>query len=212
TAEMPGLYREGEYDLAGFVVGIAERDDVIDGTDIRVGHKIIGLASSGVHSNGYSLARKIFFEEHGFGADTHLDELGCTVGEELLKPTRIYVEPLLNIIKNFKVHGLVHITGGGFFDNIPRVLPQGCKVSIENGSWAIPPVFSYMCRQGNVSPEEMFRTFNCGIGMVAFVDDDQAEDICFQLAAMGETPFVIGEVVAKVGDEPVIEIDCEANF
>jgi phosphoribosylformylglycinamidine cyclo-ligase len=212
TAEMPGLYKDGEYDLAGFVVGIAERDEIIDGTDIRVGHKIIGLASSGVHSNGYSLARKIFFEEQGFTVATHLDELGCTVGEELLKPTRIYVEPLLNIIKNFNVHGLVHITGGGFFDNIPRVLPQGCKAKIETGSWAIPPVFSYMCRNGDVSPEEMFRTFNCGIGMVAFVDAEQADDICFQLAALGETSFVIGEVVAKNGDEPGVEIDCEANF
>jgi len=212
TAEMPGLYDEGEYDLAGFVVGIAERDGIIDGTDIRVGHKVIGIASSGVHSNGYSLARKIFFEEHGFGIDTQLDELGCTVGEELLKPTRIYVEPLLNIIKNFKVHGLVHITGGGFFDNIPRVLPQGCKVKIESGSWAIPPVFNYMCKQGNVPPEEMFRTFNCGIGMVAFVDADQADDICFQLAALGETSFVIGEVVASGEGEPEVEIDCEANF
>lgn len=212
TAEMPGLYKGGDYDLAGFTVGIAERDEIIDGSDIRVGHKVIGLASSGVHSNGYSLARKIFFEEHGFSADTHLDELGCTVGEELIKPTRIYVESLLNVIKNFTVHGLVHITGGGFFDNIPRVLPAGCKVAIETGSWAIPPVFRYMCKQGNVPPEEMFRTFNCGIGMVAIVDAEQADDICFQLAALGETSFVLGEVVARDGDEPVIEIDCEANF
>ena len=211
TAEMPGLYNEGDYDLAGFTVGVAERDEIIDGSGIRVGHKIIGLASSGVHSNGYSLARKIFFEEHGLKVDSHVDELGCTVGEELIKPTRIYVEPLLNIIKNFKVHGLVHITGGGFFDNIPRVLPHGCTAKIESGSWAIPPVFSYMCKKGNVPAEEMFRTFNCGIGMVAFVEAEQADDICFQLAALGETSFVIGEVVAREGDVEV-SIDCDSNF
>ncbi|MBU0675909.1 MAG: phosphoribosylformylglycinamidine cyclo-ligase [Proteobacteria bacterium] len=212
TAEMPGLYREGEYDLAGFVVGIAERDDIIDGSDIRVGHKIIGLASSGIHSNGYSLVRKIFFEEQGLGVDDFVEELGCTVGEELLKPTRIYTEPLLNIIKNFRIHGLVHITGGGFFDNIPRVLPHGCKAVIQTGSWAIPPVFKFMCQKGEVTPEEMFKTFNCGIGMIAVVDADQADDICFQLAALGEMPFVLGEVAARPeGDEPVV-IDCAANF
>jgi phosphoribosylformylglycinamidine cyclo-ligase len=213
TAEMPGLYGEGDYDLAGFTVGIAERDDIIDGSGIRVGHKIIGLASSGVHSNGYSLARKIFFEEQGLDVNSQVDELGCTVGEELLRPTRIYVEPLLNIIKNFKVHGLVHITGGGFYDNIPRIMPESCAVRIESGSWAIPPVFTYMCKKGNVPPEEMFRTFNCGIGMVAVVEADQADDICFQLAALGETPFVIGEVVAREGDnDSEVEIDCDANF
>jgi phosphoribosylformylglycinamidine cyclo-ligase len=211
TAEMPGLYNEGDYDLAGFTVGVAERDEIIDGSEIRVGNKIIGLASSGVHSNGYSLVRKIFFEEHGLEVDNYVEELGCTVGEELIKPTRIYVEPLLNIIKNFKIHGLVHITGGGFFDNIPRVLPDGCTARIESGSWAIPPVFSYMCKKGNVPAEEMFRTFNCGIGMVAFVEADQADDICFRLAALGETSFVIGEVVAQEGDIEVM-IDCEANF
>ncbi|MBU0479496.1 MAG: phosphoribosylformylglycinamidine cyclo-ligase [Proteobacteria bacterium] len=213
TAEMPGLYKPGEYDLAGFTVGIAERDNIIDGSGIRVGHKIIGLASSGVHSNGYSLVRKIFFDEKGLGVNDHIEELGCTVGEELIKPTRIYVDPLLNIIKNFKVHGMVHVTGGGFFDNIPRVLPKTCKAVIESGSWAIPPVFSYMCKNGNVSPEEMFRTFNCGIGMVLVVEEEQAEDICFQLAALGETTFTIGEIATREGDgDNPVEIDCGANF
>ncbi len=212
TAELPGMYGEGDYALAGFVVGVAERDDIIDGSGIRVGQKIIGLAASGIHSNGYSLARKIFFEEHGHKVDSYIEELSCTVGEELLRPTRIYVEPLLNIMKNFKVHGLVHITGGGFFDNIPRVLPKGCKAVIETGSWAIPPVFSYMCKKGDVSPEEMFRTFNCGIGMVVVVDAEQAEDICFRLAALGETSFVIGEVAAAAAGDAEVEVDCEANF
>ncbi len=212
TAEMPGLYRDGEYDLAGFVVGIAERDDIIDGSDIRVGNKLIGLASSGVHSNGYSLVRKIFFEEQKLKVDDYLDVLGCKVGEELLKPTRIYVEPLLTIIRHFKIHGLVHITGGGFFDNIPRILPNGCKVRIETGSWHIPPVFRYLCQTGEVSPDEMFKTFNCGIGMIVVVEEAEAEDICYQLAGMGETPFIIGEVVAADKKGGLVEIDCAANF
>lgn len=212
TAEMPGLYRDGEYDLAGFVVGIAERDDIIDGSDIRVGNKLIGLAASGVHSNGYSLVRKIFFEEQKLKVDDYLEELGCTVGEELLKPTRIYVESLLNVIRHFKIHGLVHITGGGFTENIPRVLPSGCKVKIETGSWPIPPVFRYLCKTGEVTPEEMFKTFNCGIGMVAVVEENDVEDICHQLTGMGETPFVIGEVVAAGKDDELVAIDCAANF
>jgi len=212
TAEMPGLYRDGEYDLAGFVVGIAERDDIIDGSDIRVGNKLIGLASSGVHSNGYSLVRKIFFEEQKLKVEDHLDALGCTVGEELLKPTRIYVEPLLTVIRHFKIHGLVHITGGGFTDNIPRVLPSACKVKIATGSWPIPPVFRYLCKKGEVTPEEMFKTFNCGIGMIAIVDEDDVEDICHQLSGMGETPYVIGEVVAADKNDELVVIDCAANF
>lgn len=212
TAEMPGLYPAGEYDLAGFVVGIVERDDIIDGSDIRVGNKLIGLASSGVHSNGYSLVRKIFFEEQKLKVDDYLEELGCKVGEELLKPTRIYVEPLLNVIRHFKVHGLIHITGGGFTENIPRILPKGCKVKIETGSWDIPPVFRYLCKTGEVTPEEMFKTFNCGIGMIAVVAENEVEDICHHLAGMGETPFVIGEVVAAGKKDELVVIDCAANF
>ena len=212
TAEMPGLYRDGEYDLAGFVVGIAERDDIIDGSDIRVGNKLIGLAASGVHSNGYSLVRKIFFEEQKLKVDDYLPQLGCKVGEELLKPTRIYVEPLLNVIHHFKIRGLVHITGGGFTENIPRVLPSGCKVKIATGSWPIPPVFRYLCKTGEVSPEEMFKTFNCGIGMVVVVDENDADDICHHLTGMGETPFVIGEVVADNKNDEAVAIDCAANF
>ncbi|MBU0482946.1 MAG: phosphoribosylformylglycinamidine cyclo-ligase [Proteobacteria bacterium] len=212
TAEMPGLYREGDYDLAGFVVGIVERDDIIDGSEIREGDKIIGLASSGIHSNGYSLVRKICFDELGLKIDDHVDELSCSIGEELLKPTRIYTEPLLNLIKNFKIKGLVHITGGGFTDNIPRILPHGCQAIINNGSWAVPPIFSFLQKKGNVTPAEMFRTFNCGIGMVIFVDPKQAEDISFQLAALGETSFVIGEVGRREKDASPVAIDCDGNF
>jgi phosphoribosylformylglycinamidine cyclo-ligase len=210
TAEMPGLYAEGDYDMAGFVVGIAERDKIIDGSDIRVGDQIIGLASSGLHSNGYSLVRKICFEELGLSVEKHMDEFGCTLGEELLKPTRIYSESILNLNKNFKINGLVHITGGGFIDNIPRILPNGSRANIHYGSWTIPPVFEFLKNKGNVSAEEMCRTFNMGIGMVAIVDQNILEDAMQQLTALGETPYHIGEITARPDDSETsqIEIDC----
>ena len=210
TAEMPGLYGEGDYDLAGFVVGIAERDKIIDGSDIKVGDQIIGLASSGLHSNGYSLVRKICFEELGLTVDQYLDEFGCTLGEELLKPTRIYSESLLNLSKNFKVSGYVHITGGGFIDNIPRILPQGSRAIIHYESWKIPPVFEFLKEKGDVSSMEMCRTFNMGIGLVAIVDEDILEDVMQQLTALGETPYHIGEIIARpdIQDSSQIEIDC----
>jgi len=208
TAEMPGLYAEGDYDLAGFVVGIAERDKIIDGSDIKVGNQIIGLASSGLHSNGYSLVRKICFEELGLTVDQHMDEFECTLGEELLKPTRIYSESLLNLIKNFKISGLVHITGGGFIDNIPRILPQGSRAIIHYDSWEIPPVFHFLREKGNITAQEMCRTFNMGIGMVVIVDEDIREDVMQQLSALGETPFHIGEITARPKKSPQIEIDC----
>ena len=194
TAEMPGLYQPGEYDLAGFSVGICDRDKLIDGNDIRVGDKIIGLASSGLHSNGYSLARKIFFEEAGKGVNDYIDELGCTVGEELLTPTRIYVDSLVNILRRHKINGLVHVTGGGFIDNVPRVLPPGCVAHIEPGSWPVPPVFNYLQREGQVSESEMYRTFNMGVGMIAIVSARYVEDLMQQFSAHGEQAFLIGEI------------------
>ena len=194
TAEMPGLYQPGDYDLAGFAVGICDRDMIIDGSDIRVGDKIIGLASSGLHSNGYSLARKVFFDEAGKGVHDHIDELGRTVGEELLTPTRIYVDSLVNILRRFKINGLVHVTGGGFIDNIPRVLPPGCLARIEPGSWPVPPVFTYIQTKGQVEIREMYRTFNMGIGMIAVVSAKYVEDIMQQFAAHGEKPYLIGEI------------------
>jgi phosphoribosylformylglycinamidine cyclo-ligase len=210
TAEMPGLYKEGDYDLAGFVVGIAERDKIIDGSDIKVGDQIIGLASSGLHSNGYSLVRKVCFAELGLSVDQHMDEFGCTLGEELLKPTRIYSESLLNLCKNFKISGFVHITGGGFIDNIPRILPQGSRAIIHYDSWKIPPIFQFLQEKGNISPMEMCRTFNMGIGIVAIIDEDIQEDVMQQLKALGETPYHLGEITARP-DTPgssQIEIDC----
>jgi len=210
TAEMPGLYAEGDYDLAGFVVGIAERHKIIDGSDIKVGDQIIGLASSGLHSNGYSLVRKICFEELGLSVDKYMDEFGCTLGEELLKPTRIYSESLLNLCKNFKVSGFVHITGGGFIDNIPRILPQGSRAIIHYDSWKIPPVFQFLQKKGDITPREMCRTFNMGIGIVAIVDEDILDDVMQQLKALGETPYHIGEITARpdTTGSSQIEIDC----
>jgi phosphoribosylformylglycinamidine cyclo-ligase len=211
TAEMPGLYAEGDYDLAGFVVGIAERDKIIDGSDIKVGDQLVGLASSGLHSNGYSLARKVCFEELGLAITDHVEELGTTLGEELLRPTRIYSEAILNLVRNFKVSGMAHITGGGFTDNLPRILPQGCKAVIYNNSWQVPPIFDFLQKKGDISPEEMCRTFNCGIGMVLAVDSKQVDDVCQQLTALGETSFVIGEVAARTGkDAAAVELDCSA--
>jgi phosphoribosylformylglycinamidine cyclo-ligase len=201
TAEMPGLYEAGDYDLAGFVVGIAERDKIIDGSEIKVGDKIIGLSSSGIHSNGYSLVRKICFEELGLKVDDYVDELGCTLGEELIRPTRIYTEPLLNLFKNFKVQGLVHITGGGFDDNIPRVLPKTCKAVIKAGSWPIQPIFKFLQEKGNVTAAEMRRTFNYGIGMAIVIDDRAVDDAVQQLVALGESPHIIGEVAARDASE-----------
>ncbi len=210
TAEMPGLYAEGDYDLAGFVVGIAERDKIIDGSDIRVGDQIIGLASSGLHSNGYSLVRKICFEELGLTVDDHIDELGCTLGEELLRPTRIYSESILNLNKYFQVNGLVRITGGGFIDNIPRVLPQGTRAIIHYDSWKVPPIFDFLKTKGNISPMEMCRTFNMGIGMVVIVDEALLDDVMQQLTALGETPAHLGEIstLPDIPNAPQIEIEC----
>lgn len=196
TAEMPGLYHNNDYDLAGFVTGIVDRDSIIDGSDISAGDIILGLSSSGLHSNGYSLVRKICFVDHQLTVDQHLDELGCTLGEELLKPTRIYVQSVLNVLKNYRINGMVHNTGGGFIDNIPRVLPKGCKAVINGGTWKIPPIFPLLQRLGGISDEEMYRTFNMGIGLLAVINENSVSDILHHFKAVGEEAFVIGEIVA----------------
>ena len=206
TAEMPGHYQPGSYDLAGFTVGIAERGELIDGSEVRVGDKLIGLASSGIHSNGYSLVRKICFDELGLSVADLVPELGATLGEVLLAPTRIYTESVLNLIRKFQIKGLAHITGGGFIDNIPRVLPAGCKAVIREGSWQRPPVFNFLEDKGRVSRAEMFRTFNCGIGMVLIVKAKETDDILEYLLALGETPWVMGEIAVQHSGEPQVEI------
>lgn len=201
TAEMPGFYPEGEYELAGFGVGIVEKDAVIDGSSVTVGDHIIGLASSGLHSNGYSLARKVLLGDQAYRIDSQIDELGCTLGEELLKPTRIYVKPIANLIRDFTIKGIAHITGGGLRDNIVRILPNRCQAVIESDSWERPPIFALINRLGGVSETEMLATFNCGIGMVLIVPADEVEEQMSRLQAMGEVCYVIGEITKREEDE-----------
>lgn len=208
TAEMPGMYQEGDYDLAGFSVGIVEQEEIIDGSSIRVGDQIIGIAASGLHSNGYSLVRKICFEEMKLDVDAHIDEFGCTLGEELLRPTRIYVSSCLGLAKQVPVKAFVHITGGGFLDNIPRVLPESSQAVIRGASWPVPPVFSFLRKHGKVEKREMCLTFNNGIGMVAVVDRDRVDDALSQLSGLHETAWHIGEIVKRPQDAPQVDIDC----
>ena len=191
TAEMPGMYAGGDYDLAGFSVGIVEKSAIIDGSSVTPGDVIIGLASSGPHSNGYSLIRKIL-EHSGSTLDEPLD--GKPLAEWLLAPTRIYVKALLSLFSRLDVHALAHITGGGLTENLPRVLPDGCNAVINTSSWQRPPVFDWLQRSGNVAPEEMYRTFNCGIGMAVVVAADDAPAALEHLRAQAETADVIGHV------------------
>jgi phosphoribosylformylglycinamidine cyclo-ligase len=195
TAEMPSFYADGEYDMAGFVVGAVERENIIDGSSIAVGDTVIGIASSGVHSNGLSLARKVAFDIRGLSPHDHIKELGCSIGEELLRPTRIYVKTVMNLMHNFNIRGIAHITGGGLVDNVARILPQGCRADIRMGSWEMPPVFGLLQQWGGIEMPEMFRTFNCGIGLVLVVGAADAEDVLLQLHGLGEQACVIGTVV-----------------
>jgi len=197
TAEMPSFYEDGEYDAAGFVVGVVDKEKVIDGSSITYGDKIIGIGSSGIHSNGFSLVRKIFFDHLKMKPEDYIDELGCTVGEELIKPTKIYVRTVLNIMRDFQINGIAHITGGGLLDNIVRVLPKGCSANIHMGSWDVLPIFEYMKNKGNVDDEEMLRTFNNGIGMVLVVPAADAEEIMLRLKGLNEKAYIIGEIESK---------------
>ena len=195
TAEMNGFYPEGEYDIAGFAVGVVEKSKLITSEKVKEGDILLGLPSSGVHSNGYSLVRKIVFEHKGFKGDEYIEELGKTIGEELLTPTRLYPQSCLPLLKEFDLHGLVHITGGGFYDNIPRALPEHLAVEINAEAWQVPPIFKLLQQWGNVDWPEMYRTFNMGIGMVLIASIDEAEKIEAFLAARGETVYEIGRVV-----------------
>ena len=194
TAEMPGFYAEGEYDLAGFTVGVVDRDNIIDGSSITVGNTLIGIASSGLHSNGYSLARKIIFDRMGLAIGDFLPGAEKSVADELLTPTRIYVKSILNLLRDFRINGIAHITGGGLLENVPRVLPHGCKAVIGRNSWTVPALFRLLQEGGNVEDSEMLRTFNCGIGMVLAVPEEEAEEILIRLAGLNEQAFIIGEV------------------
>lgn len=202
TAEMPGMYAEDEYDLAGFAVGVAERSAIVDGSGIAEGDVLIGLPSSGVHSNGFSLVRKALFDQAGYTVDTTFDELdGKTLGEVLLEPTRIYVKALQPLFKAGVVKGVAHITGGGFIENIPRMIPDGLAVRIQLGSWPVLPIFNVIERAGSVDHMEMFNIFNMGIGMVLAVDATRADETMSLLAETGENAYRIGSVVAKTSDD-----------
>jgi phosphoribosylformylglycinamidine cyclo-ligase len=204
TAEMPDFYKEGEYDLAGFVVGMAENDQLLVGSGVGMGHQLIGIASSGLHSNGYSLARKIFFDRLKMSVSDYVEEFGRTLGEELIAPTRIYAKTIKNVIRNYRISGIAHITGGGLIDNVPRILPKQCKVIVDTSTWTIPPVFQFLREAGRLSFTDMMRTFNCGLGMVVIVNGEDTDEVLSRLRAMGETAYHVGEVASrKDGEEPV---------
>lgn len=195
TAEMPGFYSDGEYDVAGFIVGVVDKQSIIDGTQITPDDALIGLPSVGLHTNGYSLARKLFFDVAGYGADTYVEELGCTASAELLKPHRSYLGALADLLETGAIKGLAHITGGGLLENLPRILPEDTAAQIRRGSWPVLQVFSLLSRIGNVPDLEMYRTFNMGIGMVVIVDSKNRQRVEEHLDQHGEAHYYIGQVV-----------------
>ena len=203
TAEMPGMYAKGDYDLAGFCVGVVEQDEIIDGDKTRIGDAIIGMASSGPHSNGYSLIRKII--EHA-GADLQQSFGDSTLADTLLQPTRIYVKPLLELIRQVDVHAIAHITGGGLLENIPRVLPDSAQADIDTQSWQMPEIFQWLQNQGNVEQEEMYRTFNCGVGMVVVVPQEQCDKAMQLLRDAGETVWQLGNITAASDGQPQVNM------
>ncbi len=201
TAEMPGMYQEGDYDLAGFCVGVVEKERIIDASRVQIGDALLGLASSGPHSNGYSLIRKILAVS---GASLDQPLADSTLGEALLAPTRIYVKPLLKLLERIEIHAIAHITGGGLTENLPRVLPGNTKAVIDTASWQRPAIFQWLQQQGGVTETEMWRTFNCGVGLVICVAADAADTALASLQDAGETAWRLGHIVANEG-EPVVE-------
>ncbi len=199
TAEMPDFYEDGEYDMAGFAVGVADRSRVIDGSAIQKGNVLVGIPSSGLHSNGYSLVRKLFFEKMKLKVTDYVAELGRTLGNALIEPTKIYTKACNAVLPKVPVNGIIHITGGGFFENIPRIIPEGLGVRIDMGSWAVLPIFNYIQKCGNIDRNEMFATFNMGIGMIMIVEEDKADTVMELLREAGENPSVIGRIVTGEG-------------
>jgi len=202
TAEMPGMYHAGDYDIAGFCVGVAEKSRLLDGSQVKSGDQLIALASSGPHSNGYSLIRKVLEVNN-----TDTDEIfkGKSIGDHLIEPTKIYVKSVLNLLKEVEVHALSHITGGGFWENIPRVLPDDAQATINGNSWQWPDIFKWLQEQGNITEHEMYRTFNCGVGMIIVVPADKVEQSLSLLAQQGENAWHIGHINAlPTGEEQVI--------
>lgn len=202
TAEMPGFYANGEYDMAGFAVGVVDEPKIISGKTIKAGDIMIGLASSGIHSNGYSLVRKLLFDQLNLEIDAVIPELGDTLGNVLLTPTRIYVKAITALLGTVDVKGMVHMTGGGFFENIPRILADDLRADITLGSWNVPAIFNYMMEKGQIELEEMFGTFNMGVGYIAVVSPEDVAQTLSILEAHGETVTVIGKIVS--GDKGVV--------
>lgn len=203
TAEMPGMYEGEDYDVAGFCVGVVEKEDVIDGTKVAAGDALIAVGSSGPHSNGYSLIRKILEVS---GADKNEELVGRTIGEHLLEPTKIYIKSALKMIEKHDIHAISHITGGGFWENIPRVLPEGTKAVIDGNSWEWPVIFKWLQEKGNVDTHEMYRTFNCGVGLIVALPKDQAEAAVALLQEEGENAWVIGQIAQAEANEEQVEI------
>jgi phosphoribosylformylglycinamidine cyclo-ligase len=199
TAEMPGFYAAGDYDMAGFAVGIVDEDRIVDGREVAEGDVLIGLASSGVHSNGFSLIRKIFLDKHGLNVHSCADGIGQSLGDVLLEPTRIYTEQVLAVLGRVRPHAMVHVTGGGFHENIPRVLPEGLGVRIRQDSWPEPGIFGLIRKYGNLDEKVMFSTFNMGIGFIFIVARDDKDAAFAALETLGETAFSLGEVISGEG-------------
>jgi phosphoribosylformylglycinamidine cyclo-ligase len=195
TAEMPGFYADGEYDLAGFIVGAVEGEMLVDGRSIAVGDVVLGLPSTGLHTNGYSLARRIVFEHLGLSVDTRVEELGETIGAALLRPHRSYLNAIYPLVARGAVKGMAHITGGGLTDNLPRILPEGTAARIDRSAWQVPPIFTWLQRAGNVPEDDMLRTFNMGVGMTLVCTPTLVDTIIDDLRARKEEPVVIGEIV-----------------
>jgi phosphoribosylformylglycinamidine cyclo-ligase len=205
TAEMPSMYGDDEYDLAGFAVGVVDRPKIIDGRTIRPGDAIVGLASSGLHSNGYSLARRVFFDQAKLKTTSRLSDVDRPLGEVLLTPTRIYAKQILALIRECPIKGIAHITGGGITENLPRVLPQGLRAVVDRKGWPVPPVFDALARFGRVEREEMFRVFNMGIGLILIVPPDAAEGVMAGAQRAGDRAYLIGEVAVGKTEEPNVE-------
>ena len=199
TAEMPGFYSADEYDMAGFTVGIVDKDKIIDGSKIKADNVLIGLPSTGVHSNGYSLVRKLFFDKLGLGINDHVEELNATVGEALITPTKIYVKSVLEVLNHVDVHGMVHVTGGGFIENIPRILPDNLGVDVNLNSWPQLDLFKFIQDKGNIETVEMYKTFNMGIGFIMIVDKNDVDKTLEAIESTGEKAYVIGQVRDQVG-------------
>ena len=194
TAEMPSFYAKGQYDIAGFAVGVVEKSNIIDGRSIRADDVLVGLSSSGLHSNGYSLARKVIFEKARLKPGDYLPECGKTVGEELLIPTRIYSAVIQRLLRKIKIKGIAHITGGGITENLPRILPKGCMATVSQESWPDPPIFDYLKKKGKISTKEMYRVFNMGIGMILVISPKTVQPISRLLTGLGEKHYIIGHI------------------